>query len=347
MEKFNQFLVFLQEKLESYPKFDTWKHLEILTAECAKEIISNDANYKNWLVEYAEDAHKFPDIIVTTHDGKFGIEVKSSKSKNWETLGGSINESTKVLGLDEIFILFGKNINNQINIKIKKFSKCVKSVAVTHSPRYLIDMDLDDGTDIFSQLNTSYENVCAAKTPFDVFKEYFKEKARRSNTKFWFLSDEENERTSETYQELEWKFFNQIPVPERTALISEAIVLYPFDIFGYSKTSYDNSNLFFLGRNVISNSMRDNFTAGGQFHVHEYKVPQKYSLLLNKEYLEIICKLLTTDPTIEMKQVYGTDNIQDIRVSWFKEITTALENTIDIPCVRDCILNGIIEKILK
>ena len=121
MDEFNQFLVFLQEKLESYPKFDTWKHLEILTATCAKEIISNDANYKNWLVEYDEDAHRFPDVIITTDVGKFGIEVKSSKSKNWETLGGSINESTKVPGLDEIFILFGKNINNQVNIKIKEF----------------------------------------------------------------------------------------------------------------------------------------------------------------------------------------------------------------------------------
>lgn len=345
MEKINQFLVFLQDKLETYPKFETWKHLEILTAECAKYIISNDANYNSWLVEYDEDAHKFPDVIINTNDGKFGIEVKSSKSKNWETLGGSINESTKVSGLDEIFILFGKNINNQINIKVKAFSQCVKSVAVTHSPRYLIDMDLEDGTDIFSQLNTSYEEVCATTSPFDIFKEYFKNKAKKSNTKFWFLSDDENERDSEAYQELEWKFFNRLSNEEKMELISEAIILYPVDLFGYSKTVYDNSNLFFLGRNIISNSMRDNFTAGGQFNVCGYKVPQKYSLLLNKDYLEIIHKLLTNVPTIEMKQVYETENIQHIRGKWFREINQALENMIEEKPVRECILNGIKEKI--
>ena len=345
MEKINLFLFFLKQKLENYQTFDTWKHLEILTARCAMDIIQNDTNYYGWIVEYDENAHKFPDVIITTHDGKFGIEVKSSKSKNWETLGGSINESTKVPGLDEIFILFGKNINNQVNIKIKEFSKCVKSVAVTHSPRYLIDMDLKDGTDIFTQLNTSYEEVCATTTPFEIFKNYFKDKAKRSNTKFWFLSDDESERNSETYQELEWKFFNRLTSEEKIELISEAIILYPFDLFGSTKTIYDNSNLFFLGRNIISNSMRDNFTAGGQFYVCGHKVPQKYSLLLNEDYLDIINKLLSNVPTIEMKQVYETENIQQIRSTWFREIARALESTIEVVCVRESILNGIKEKV--
>ena len=327
MDKFNQFLVFLQEKLESYPKFDTWKHLEILTATCAKEVISNEANYKNWLVEYDEDAHRFPDVIVTTDVGKFGIEVKSSKSKNWETLGGSINESTKVLGLDEIFILFGKNINNQINIKIKEFSKCVKSVAVTHSPRYLIDMDLEDGTDIFALLNTSYEDVCATKSPFDIFKQYFKDKAKKSNTKFWFLSDEESERASETFQDLELKFFKQLSSDEQKQLVCEAIVLYPQDLFGSKNSKYENSNLFFLSRNVVSNSMRDNFTAGGQVECFGEIFPQKIQLLLDHENLKILRGLLTSEPTIEMKNVYGVDSIEIIRSSWNSEITLALMST--------------------
>lgn len=327
MDEFNQFLVFLQEKLESYPKFDTWKHLEILTATCAKEVISNEANYKNWLVEYDEDAHRFPDVIVTTDVGKFGIEVKSSKSKNWETLGGSINESTKVLGLDEIFILFGKNINNQINIKIKEFSQCVKSVAVTHSPRYLIDMDLDDGTDIFSLLNTSYEDVCAKESPFDVFKQYFKDKAKKSNTKFWFLSDEESERTSETFQNLELKFFKQLSSDEQRQLVCEAIVLYPQDLFGTTNSKYENSNLFFLSRNIISNSMRDNFTAGGKEKCFGEDFPQKLQLLVNDDNLKIINELLTSEPTIEMKNVYDTENINDIRMQWNKTIELALNTT--------------------
>lgn len=344
MENFPKFLVSLQEKLENYSKFDTWKHLEILTAECAKEIISNDVNYQNWLVEYDEDAHRFPDVIITTLNGKFGIEVKSSKSKNWETLGGSINESTKVLGLDGIFILFGKNINNQINIKIKEFSKCVKSVAVTHSPRYLIDMDLEDGTDIFTLLNTSYEDVCATRSPFDVFKQYFKDKAKKSNTKFWFLSDEESERTSETFQDLELKFFKQLSSDEQRQLVCEAIVLYPQDLFGFKNSKYENSNLFFLSRNIISNSMRDNFTAGGQQECFGEDFPQKLQLLVDDENLRIIRELLTSEPTLEMKNVYGIDNINDIRMQWNETVEGALKSTM-FKGRKDEIVTRILDKI--
>lgn len=345
MDKFYNFLNLLHDKLETYDKFDNWKDLEILTANCSNHVINQNNEFAGWSVDYDEDAHRFPDVIINTPHGNWGIEVKSSKSKNWETLGGSINESTRVSGLTEIFILFGKNINNRVHVKIKEFSRCVKSVAVTHSPRYLIDMEIEDGNDIFSLLNTTYHRVCHHNQPFDIFKEYFKEKARRSNTKFWFLSDDENERSSETYQELEWKFFNKITPTEQIKLISEAIILYPLDLFGNSRSIYDNVNLFFLGRNVISNSMRDNFTAGGQINIDGYAVPQKYSLLMRETILYSINYILNNEPTIEMKNIYQMDNSYHIKNKWLKEIELALDNSINNSVVRNEILNTISEKI--
>ena len=323
------FLNQLSIQLECYPKFENWKHLEQLTAICAQHIIQHDARYTDWQVEYDEDTHKFPDVIIRTPVANWGIEVKSSQSKNWETLGGSINESTKVLGLDAIFILFGKNSAEQIQIKIKEFSQCIKSVAVTHSPRYLIDMELEHGQDLFSLLNTSYVSVCQLKQPFDIFKNYFKEKAKKSKTTFWFLSDEESERTSESYQHLEWKFFNQLEKSERSKLIAEAIVLYPVDLFGYSRSRYDQCNVFFLGRNVISNSMRDNFSAGGQYQIEQCLIPQKYSLLVNDEILAAIHELLSTEPTIEMQKLYQSHRTDLIKAAWLQAIESALSQALD------------------
>lgn len=345
MADFSVFLCLLHKQLQCYRKFDNWKDLEILTVSCSNNIINQNNRFSGWSVDYNEDAHRFPDVIINTSHGNFGIEVKSSKSKNWETLGGSINESTKVPGLNEVFILFGKNINDRIHIKIKEFSKCVKSVAVTHSPRYLIDMEIEDGCDIFSILNTTYQDVCSNNQPFKVFKEYFKEKARKSNAKFWFLSDDENERRSETYQELEWKFFNKITCKERIKLISEAIILYPSDLFGNQRSIYDNANLFFLGRNVISNSMRDNFTAGGRVLIHGYAVPQKYSLLICDDILYSINNALNSEPTIEMKDIYRMDNSKYIKGKWLEEIRLALHNSINNSVVRNNILNIIYSKI--
>ena len=188
-------------------------------------------------------------------------------------------------------------------------------------------MDLKDGADIFTHLNTSYEDVCSTASPFDIFKEYFKEKARKSNTKFWFLSDEENERTSETFQDLELKFFKQLSMDDQRKLVCEAIVLYPQDLFGFTNSKYENSNLFFLSRNIISNSMRDNFTAGGQKKCFGEDFPQKLQLLVSDENLKIINELLTSEPTIEMKNVYGTENIDDIRIQWNQIIKSALNAT--------------------
>jgi hypothetical protein len=345
VDKFYKFLSLLHMQLQNYEKFDNWKHLEILTANSSNYIVNQDSEFSGWSVDYDEDAHRFPDVIINTPLGSWGIEVKSSKSKNWETLGGSINESTRVSGLNEIYILFGKNINNRVHVKIKEFSRCVKSVAVTHSPRYLIDMEIENGNDIFSLLNTTYQKVCTHDQPFEIFKEHFKEKARRSNTKFWFLSDDERERSSETYQELEWKFFNQISEFEQDKLIAEAIILYPSDLFGSSRSFYDNANLFFLGRNVISNSMRDNFTAGGRILIDGYLVPQKYSLLMDENILNLINYLLNTEPTIEMKQIYGIDNSLQMKYKWIEEIRRALFRSLSNTCVRENILHSIANKI--
>ena len=67
--------------------------------------------------------------------------------------------------------------------------------------------------------------------------------------------------------------------------------------------------------------------------------------ITEEDYLDIINKLLSNVPTIEMKQVYETENIQQIRSTWFREIARALESTIEVVCVRESILNGIKEKV--
>ena len=73
--------------------------------------------------------------------------------------------------------------------------------------------------------------------------------------------------------------------------------------------------------------MRDNFTAGGQVEYFGKIFPQKIQLLLDHENLKILRGLLTSEPTIEMKNVYGVDSIEIIISSWNSEITLALMST--------------------
>jgi hypothetical protein len=342
---FEQFLQQLQHSLSQLPKFEDWKDLEMLTADHAKHLIQSSNDYFNWRVDYDAKAHRFPDVIIHTPHGKLGIEVKSSQSKNWETLGGSIQESTKVKALEALYILFAKNSAQGIQLKCKTFEKCVSSVAVTHSPRYLIDMDLAEGQDLFSQLNTTYAHVCELEQPFDVFKAYFQEKAKKSKSKFWFLSDAENERTSESFQKLELRFFNQLSAREQRQLVCEAIVLYPSDLFGYKQTRYENANLFFLSRNVISNSMRDNFSAGGQITYADIRFPQKLNLLLNSDYHTLLSTLLNAAPTLEMQRRYQSQDQAEIKQLWNKEITQALQAQLLKDCPDD-VCQSLLKQIL-
>jgi hypothetical protein len=67
---------------------------------------------------------RFPDIIAGKY---YGVEVKSSKDDKWITLGGSVNESTRVEGIERIFLVFGKLLN-PIEFRSKHMSlACPKS----------------------------------------------------------------------------------------------------------------------------------------------------------------------------------------------------------------------------
>lgn len=321
---FENFLQKLQQSLSRHTKFKDWRDLEQLTANEALFLTQQYSEFQGWHVEYNSKGHRFPDIVIQSPEHRWGIEVKSSQAKNWQTLGGSIQESTKIQNLEQIFILLAKNSKQGMQIKIRDFESCVSSVAVTHSPRYLIDLDLPKGQDLFTQLNTSYAAVSELEQPFDIFKQYFQKKAEKSKTQFWFLSDLDQDRTSETFQKLELRFFNQLSTTEQRQLICEAIILYPEDIFAGKNSKYERANLFFLSRNVVSNSMRDNFSAGGKINYLDHTFPQKLSLLLDAENQTVLSYLLNTDATLEMQRLYATQDNQQIKAQWNKRITDAL-----------------------
>ena len=84
---------------------------------------------------------KFPDIIANKF---FGVEVKTTTKNHWKTTGNSILESTRVDDVERIFMLFGK-LGKPIEFKYRAYEECLSEVVVTHSPRYLIDMNLEEG----------------------------------------------------------------------------------------------------------------------------------------------------------------------------------------------------------
>ena len=115
--------------------------------ECAKGTV-----FENTIEKIS--GQKFPDIVAARF---YGVEVKSTKDNHWTSTGSSILETTRVADVERIYMTFGKLGGNPIEFLSKPYEKCLSGIAVTHMPRYLIDMRLKDGETIFDKIGIEYD----------------------------------------------------------------------------------------------------------------------------------------------------------------------------------------------
>ena len=83
-------------------------------------------------------------------------EVKTTKDNHWFSTGSSVAEGTRVSDVERIFMLFGK-MCNPIEFRCRPYQECLSEVVVTHSPRYLIDMELEEGETFFDKIQIPYD----------------------------------------------------------------------------------------------------------------------------------------------------------------------------------------------
>jgi hypothetical protein len=131
---------------------------------------------------------KFPDIVARKY---YGIEVKTTTQNHWKTTGNSVLESTRVDKVDRIFMLFAK-LANPIEFKCRPYEECLSEVVVTHSPRYLIDMNLGIGQTIFDKIKTPYDVLRKNENPIKPIVDYYKSKLKPGQDLWWI--DQENEK---------------------------------------------------------------------------------------------------------------------------------------------------------
>ena len=117
--------------------------------------------------------HRFPDIIVNNF---YGVEVKTAQ-KGWKSTGNSVLESTRVDKIERIYIFFGC-LSKSAVFKFRKYEDCLYEVAVTHSPRYLIDMELAAGASIFDKIKVAYDDLRKLEKPIKPFINYYRKMAK-------------------------------------------------------------------------------------------------------------------------------------------------------------------------
>lgn len=198
---------------------------------------------------------KFPDIIANKY---YGIEVKTTTQNHWKTTGNSVLESTRVEDVERIFMLFAK-LAKPIEFRCRPYEDVLSEVVVTHSPRYLIDMNLEVGKTIFDKINIPYDTLRKKDNPIKSIVEYYKSKLKQGEELWWM--DTENSTNSNS---LVIRIWNNLPIKEKQILKNKSMVYFP-ELFGNRNDKFGRLAVWLVkNETIVCPNLRDLFTAGGK-----------------------------------------------------------------------------------
>lgn len=195
----------------------------------------------------------FPDIIIN----RTGVEVKSTVKDHWTTTGNSIQESQRDPDADSILFFFGK-LGGTPRFLVRPYEECLKSVVVTHNPRYLVDMKLDPEETIFSKMNLSYDSFRSLDQPMIEVKKFVRKGLKPGET-LWWMNEE-----AEVGKDQVLRGYNNLTAQEKTQFEINAMALCP-QMLGVSTAKYERVPEILLTQfRTVSPNVRDKFSAGGK-----------------------------------------------------------------------------------
>ena len=251
---------------------------------------------------------RFPDIVAAK---LYGVEVKSTKDDHWTSTGSSILETTRVSGVERIYMTFGKLGGRPIEFLSKPYEECLYGIAVTHMPRYLINMQLNPGETIFDKMGVPYDTLRQMENPIAPVAKYYRSQLKPGES-LWWTGDSSEEAVSATIRL--WK--NLTPEEKRFHTIY-GCVNYP-EIFD---GDYDRYALWLTSQGVVDPHIRDQFSAGGQEEMllstgERVKFPGVYRRI--KAYSDMfIRRMRQEDPTILVERaVLQPDQLNKRLLAW-------------------------------
>lgn len=234
------------------------KQLELIVADAMRDMCVNTPFQRENINLIS--GQSFPDIIA---DKYYGVEVKSTKEDHWVSTGSSIVESTRNKDVENIYMLFGKLGGTPVQFRCKPYDLCLSDIAVTHSPRYLIDMNLQEQSKktIFQKMNMPYDSFRLSEDSISKVRSYYYKKAQHEGRKEmpWWLNIESEASDMNVSLWTEQGSYDNMR--RNNLLRAEMFILFPEIL----QSNFDNAALWLCVRHSIINShIRDAFTAGGQ-----------------------------------------------------------------------------------
>ncbi|MFW5852100.1 MAG: hypothetical protein ACOCWB_07750, partial [Bacteroidota bacterium] len=251
---------------------------------------------------------KFPDIVAKKY---YGIEVKTTTQNHWKTTGNSVLESTRIDQVERVFMLFAK-LADPIEFRCRPYEEVLSEVVVTHSPRYLIDMNLEFGKTIFDKIEMPYDILRKKENPIRPIVDYYKSKLKPGE-ELWWMDAENTSKASN----IVIRIWNNLSLNEKNELKNRAMIYYP-ELFGNSSDKFGRLAIWLVTREaVVCPNIRDLFTAGGKsdFLIGKkvYKKVPRIFLNLFENVPSIITILLET-PAYELSDYWETNTTEKKKI---------------------------------
>jgi hypothetical protein len=272
---------------------------------------------------------RFPDIVAEKY---YGIEVKSTEKDHWTSTGSSIVESSRITDVERIYMMFGKLGGEYAEFKCRPYQDVLSEIAVTHSPRYLIDMTLGEGESIFEKMGTTYDLLRTSPDKIEQVRKYYRDKAKSEGKQEmpWWLSENESVKMNLRL----WTTQNAQYNEENKRITAKIFILFPEIL----NSQYGDIAMWLCARySIVAHNLRDIFSAGGQMtHIDgkqlAFPLPHiVYELLNNAKRI----KFYLTNPQVIKEELaeFRPDLLaaNDPYAYWLKQIEAMINN---IPSVK-------------
>ena len=265
---------------------------------------------------------RFPDIVAAK---LYGVEVKSTKDDHWKSTGSRILETTRVSGIERIYMTFGKLGGTPPEFLSKPYEECLYGIAVTHMPRYLINMQLCKGETIFEKMGIPYDELRKMENPIAPVAKYYRSQLKKGES-LWWTGDSSDESVSATI-----RLWKNLTPDEKHFHTIYGCVNYP-ETFG---GDYDRYALWLTSQGIVDPHIRDQFSAGGKEEMllstgKKVKFPGVYRRV--KVYSDLFIRRMSQqDPTALLeKSVLDQESLRRRLLAWADAVSRRSEMNYDI-----------------
>ena len=263
----------------------------------------------------------FPDIIASK---LYGVEVKSTEKDHWTSIGSSILESTRDKDVSKIFLTFGK-LGRPVRFLSRPYEECLSGIAVTHYPRYQIDMMLDAGDTIFDKMGVSYDDLRVMDNPVEPVSKYFRSKMKPGETLWWV-------NNPESVSPPTVRLWTALSTQEKERYAIQGYAYFP-EVLGNSSTKYNNYALWLATQQgIVNTNVRDSFSAGGKVQLRLkngilLRMPAVFGRI--NKHKKAIIKLLNDANAEDLKAYWGVDELSSDRLSQWIELSAKAADAVE------------------